>query len=76
MPSFETHGTKSRDIEQHGIDPSPYLRTAKPEKPRSRKPFVNGNVPTTLSPELEEKKGTLMGMTENRHDLFYEFARE
>ena len=26
-------------------------------------------------PELEKKKGMLMGMTENRHDLLYEFAR-
>jgi hypothetical protein len=73
---FRTHGTtRTREIERHGIDPSTYLMHAKPEKPRSRKLVVDGDVPTTLSPELEEKKGMLMGMTENRHDLFYEFAR-
>ena len=70
---FRGHGTKTRDIERYGIDPSTYLRTAKPEKARTRRAYT-GAVPDTLSPELVETKATLMGMKEGRHDLFYEFA--
>jgi len=71
---FRTHGTKTRDIERHGIDPSTYLKTAKPEKTRRRKAFIAGDIPGHLSPELEQKKSTLMGMKENRHDLLFDFA--
>jgi hypothetical protein len=71
---FRTHGTKTTEIERYGIDPSTYLRTAKPEKPWTRRPYT-GDVPEDLSPELQEMKATLMGMKEGRHELFYEFAR-
>ena len=71
---FRTHGTKSRDIERYGIDPSTYWKTAKPEKIRRPKAFIAGDIPQSLSPELEKLKSTLMGMKENRHALFFDFA--
>jgi len=71
---FRSHGTKSRDIGRYGIDPSTYLKTAKPEKTRTRKTFIAGDIPQSLSPELEKMKSTLMGMTENRHALLFDFA--
>jgi hypothetical protein len=71
---FRTHGTKTRDLERYGIDPSTYLRTAKPEKRRTRRPY-SGDVPEHLSPELQEMKATLKRMKEGRHYPLYEFAR-
>ncbi len=59
---FRTHGMKTRDIERHGIEPSTYWKTAKPEKTRTRRCFT-GEIPSELSPELAKQKSTLMAMT-------------
>ena len=56
-----------------GLTQAPILRTAKPEKMRTRRPYT-GDVPEVLSPELVEMKATLMGMKEGRHDLLFDFA--
>ncbi len=71
---FRTHGTNTRDIEQYGIDPSTYWKTAKPERARMPRKSYSDEITVELSPELSERKSTLMAMTENRHYPFFMFG--
>jgi hypothetical protein len=74
---FRTYGTKTREIERYGIDPSTYFKTAAPKKKMeraARSSIIVEEIPQSLSPELEIIRSELKRMREGRHALFFKYA--